>query len=92
MVEDKSKKMTDEEAACTFRKMAESFYEQLEQDHKLRSECIQLYGELPFIKRVINELNPRNALELYWTINPDDDELAIGMMNLLSAVIEIMRD
>jgi hypothetical protein len=92
MVENRTKQMTDEEALCTFQKMSESFFHELEKNTELYAECVHLYGELPFMKRVIKELNPKNALELYYTVNTEDEELTKGMMNLLGTVLEIMRD
>ena len=92
MVENKIQKMTDEEASCTFREMSECFFRELEKNAELYAECVHLYGEMPFIKRVIKELNPKNALELYHTVNPDNEEIAKGMMNLIGTVLEIMRD
>ena len=91
MVEEKLK-LTDEEASCTFRKMTEAFFHELDTNSKFCSECVRLYGDLPFIKRVLKELNPRQALELYYTINSGKEDNVKGMTKLLNSVLEIMRD
>lgn len=92
MVENKIKKMTDEEAACTFQMMYDTFLQELKRNSALCTKCVRLYGDMTFINRVIKELNPKNALELYYTVNSGDEEITKGMMNLLGTVLEIMRD